>query len=84
MLKHLKFYACDRCGKQISTDEVKMHVNRIVGLDGDLMIHLSKTVPGTWKEKRQETMCLCPQCWARVFRAVRRALRLEEKAEAGK
>ena len=73
-MKNLKYYACDCCGKLIRTDDLKMHGTKVVGIDGDLMIHLSKTVPGTWKKKHQETMCLCPECWERVFCAVRLAL----------
>lgn len=83
MLKHLKFYVCDCCGKQISTDEIQMYANRVVGIDGKLMIHISVN-SGDSRYPRQETVCLYPPCWAKVFRAVRRALRLEEKAEAGK
>ena len=83
MLKHLKFYACDGCGKQLCTDELQMYANRIVGIDGNIMIHISVN-SGDSRYPRQETVCLCPNCQAKVFRAVRRVLKLEEKGEGDK
>lgn len=79
-------YTCDLCGKTLNPNEMVNHGNRYVGMDGDLMIELSIAEEPVYNRggRRQRTILLCPKCWAKVFRAVRRVLKLEEKAAGEK
>ena len=79
-------YTCDYCGKILDNKEMVNHGGRYVGIDGDLMISISVKEEGVYNRSgyRQRTILLCPKCWGKVFRAVRRALKVEEKAEGGK
>lgn len=75
-----KAFYCDRCGKMID-GEPRMHNNRYVGVDGNLMVHVSKR-EFTGYRHTQRTMFFCPECWERIFRAVKKViLREDEKGE---
>ena len=76
-MKRTSFY-CDRCGKEIS-GEPRQHNNRYVGGEGNLMLHVSKR-EFTGYRHTQKTMFFCNDCWARIFRAVKKViLRDDEK-----
>ena len=79
--KNRYVYTCDHCGKTLEGKDLTMHGNRYVGVDGDLMISISVSEDGVYHRSgsRQRTILLCPVCWGKVFRAVRRALKLEEQ-----
>ena len=83
MIQKQKIIMCDGCGKIIPESGLHDHANRIVGVEGKLMIHLSIDAdPGNnWNCGRRRTLILCPHCWKRIFRSVRRVLKLEEKGE---
>lgn len=85
-------YSCDYCGKILEKKEMVNHGGRYVGVDGNLMISISISEEGVYNRagRRQRTILLCQQCWAKVFRAVRHALNAmmdgefeDEKQEVG-
>jgi len=76
-----KAFYCDRCGKEI-TGELPMHNNRYVGKDGRLMIHISKDSCKAGPA-RQDTMYFCPECWGRIFRAVKRVILRDDEDGRG-
>lgn len=75
-----KTFCCDRCGKVI-TGIHAMHNNRYVGIDGNLMHHISKKSIPPWYD-RQETLVFCQDCWARIFRAVKKVILKEDTTDA--
>lgn len=79
-------YTCDLCGKILDNREMVNHGGRYVGVEGDLMIAISVSEEPVYNRggRRKRTILLCPKCWAKVFRAVRKALKLEEQGKDDK
>lgn len=77
MLKKHNLYSCDHCGKVIPQECLTNFGNRFVGIDGDLMIHIAvkRGEYQMWKTQYR-TVLLCPKCWVKVFKAVRRVLKM--------
>lgn len=72
-----QIYRCDHCGKDIDDNELKIYNGRFVGKDEKMMIQISMVVTG-YQQPRYKTLLLCPACWKKVFRQVRKTLNLPE------
>ena len=73
-----RFYACERCGKVVPEEQIRKHANRPVGFDGNLMVTLAMKTNTGFDEMYRSVM-LCPSCWDRVLRAVRKTLGMEKE-----
>ena len=72
-----QIYICDRCGKDVPDTEVKNLDGRIVGKDESLIIYISKQD----KLGYYQPLLLCPTCWKKVIRQVRKVLNLPPTKE---
>ena len=74
MMAVYQTYICDRCEKDVPDTEVKILNGRPVGEDESLIIYITK------KDKLgyYQPLVLCPACWKRVIRQIRKTLNLPD------
>ena len=72
-----QIYICDRCGKDVPDTEVKTLNGRLVGMDESLIINIAMSD----KHGFYQSLLLCPTCWKRVIRQVRKILNLPPTKE---
>lgn len=72
-----QIYICDRCGKDVPDTEVRTLNGRLVGMDESLIINIA--MPD--KHGFYKSLLLCPTCWKRVIRQVRKVLNITPPKE---
>lgn len=77
MMSVYQIYRCDCCGKDIDDNELAIWNGRFVGTDDSLMIQISMQEIGC-QRPGYRTLILCPACWKRVIRQIRKTLKLPE------